>query len=82
MPIYRKEAAPQWRREADIGSRAWVSRPIDATCPRLRLGGGQDDERLSRRMTGTKRYFTVRSFISNSAFDVSISGVAAGRVQR
>ena len=29
---------------------------------------------MPRRLTGTKRYFTVRSCISNSAVDVSISG--------
>ena len=42
----------------------------------------QDGSRVSRRMTGTKRYFTVRSRINRSAFVVSISGVAAVRVQR
>lgn len=42
----------------------------------------QDDEPGTRRTPGTKRYFTIRSCISNSAFDVSISGVAAVRVQR
>lgn len=40
------------------------------------------DTELYQVASARQRYPTVRSCINNSAFVVSISGVAAGRVQR